>query len=325
MRVHALSKCHAWKQGKCDFSKIDDDGIDILANYTRVTAQKDPRTLVVKATNIDHRPGDRVELWDWRHKKKRSEAVVVGAQGAPGGLVELTLDRDVVTERVGAGEGNGDFSRAAIVDGIDRLINVATVGQRTIIRDSKFQVFRAKCLNLKAAHCTVERCTFTGSFQPAVFASPEWYFEEGSAIRNFTVRDCVFTDNNHPNIVIGASPIAGLNGAKPAVSERLRAACDITYHGSTIWHGRPGCRECGVKASLKENSLSLRQHETKQLMAAFDGWTEVSVSPHVNASQAHACTCNTHTCDDTCSNCNSLSRADAHQRVFVLELRGERA
>ena len=49
--------------------------------------------------------------------------------------------------------------------------------------------------------------------------SPEWYFEEGSAIRNFTVRDCVFTDNNHPNIVIGASPITGLNGAKPAVSD----------------------------------------------------------------------------------------------------------
>ena len=213
---------------QCDFSKIDDDGIDILANYTRVTAQKDPRTLVVKATNIDHRPGDRVELWDWRHKKKRSEAVVVGAQGAPGGLVELTLDRDVVTERVGAGAGNGDFSRAAILDGIDRLINVATVGQRTIIRDSKFQVFRAKCLNLKAAHCTVERCTFTSSFQPAVFASPEWYFEEGSAIRNFTVRDCVFTDNNHPNIVIGASPIAGLNGAKPVVSD----APEQTSHDS---------------------------------------------------------------------------------------------
>jgi hypothetical protein len=93
------------------------------------------------------------------------------------------------------------------------------VGQETIIRDSKFQVFRAKCLNLKAAHCTIERCTFSNSFQPAISAAPEWYFEEGSSIRNFTVRDCTFTDNNHPNIVIGASPVSGVPGAKPSMSE----------------------------------------------------------------------------------------------------------
>jgi len=96
---------------------------------------------------------------------------------------------------------------------------VATVGQETIIRDSKFQVFRAKCLNLKAANCTIERCTFSNSFQPAISAAPEWYFEEGSTIRNFTVRDCTFTDNNHPNIVIGASPLSGVPGTKPIVSD----------------------------------------------------------------------------------------------------------
>jgi hypothetical protein len=112
-----------------------------------------------------------------------------------------------------------NFSRESMIDGIDRLINVATVGQETIIRDSKFQVFRAKCLNLKAANCTIERCTFSNSFQPAVFAGPEWYFEEGSSIRNLTLRDCIFTDNNHPNIVIGTSPISGIPGEKPKVSD----------------------------------------------------------------------------------------------------------
>jgi hypothetical protein len=202
----------------CDFSKIDDDGIDILSNYTRIIEQKDKRTLLVQAKNSDYRAGDRVELWDWQHKKIRTNAVITTATPNPDGTFVIALDRDVVTERVGVGVGI-NFSRESMIDGIDRLVNVAIVGQETIIRDSKFQVFRAKCLNLKAANCTIERCTFRNSFQPAISAAPEWYFEEGSSIRNFTVRGCTFTDNNHPNIVIGASPISGVPGDKPKVSE----------------------------------------------------------------------------------------------------------
>lgn len=91
-------------------------------------------------------------------------------------------------------------------------IIVVAQGQETITRDRKFQVFWAKCLNLKAANCTIERCNFSNSFQSAVSASPEWYFGEESSFRNFTVRDCTFTDNNHPNIVIGASPLSGVPG-----------------------------------------------------------------------------------------------------------------
>ena len=33
------------------------------------------------------------------------------------------------------------------------------------------------------------------------------------------MRDCTFTDNNHPNIVIGASPLSGVTGTKPIVSD----------------------------------------------------------------------------------------------------------
>ena len=214
----------------CDYSKIDDDGIDILSNYTRIIEQRDKRTLIVQAKSSDYRAGDRVELWDWQHKKIRADAVITTATSNPEGTFTIALDRDVVTERVGAGTGL-NFSREAMTDGIDRLINVATVGQETIIRDSKFQVFRAKCLNLKAANCTVERCTFSDSFQPAIFAAPEWYFEEGSSIRNFTVRDCTFTDNNHPNIVIGASPLTGVNGTQPIVSD---APEDISHDSTKI-------------------------------------------------------------------------------------------
>ena len=204
---------------QCDFSKIDDDGIDILSKYTRIIEQIDKRTLVVQAKNGDYRAGDQLELWDWQHKKIRAEAILTTATSTPAGTLVITLERDVVTERVGVSADTRKFSRESMTDGIDRLINVATVGQETIIRDCKFQVFRAKCLNLKAANCTVERCTFSNSFQPAIFAAPEWYFEEGSSIRNFTVRDCTFTDNNHANIHIGASPLSGVPGTQPRVSD----------------------------------------------------------------------------------------------------------
>jgi hypothetical protein len=203
---------------QCDFSRIDDDGIDILSNYTRIIEQRDKRTLIVQAKSSDYRVGDRVQLWDWQHKRMRADAIITTATPNPDGMFVIAVDRDVATERVGVGTGL-DFSRESMTDGIDRLINVATVGQGTIIRDSKFQVFRAKCLNVKAADCTIERCTFSNSFQPAISAAPEWYFEEGSSIRNFTVRDCTFTDNNHPNIVIGASPLSGVPGTKPIVSD----------------------------------------------------------------------------------------------------------
>ncbi|MCX6938180.1 MAG: right-handed parallel beta-helix repeat-containing protein [Verrucomicrobia bacterium] len=216
---------------QCDFSKIDDDGIDILSQYNRIIEQKDKRTLIVNAITIDYRPGDRVEIWDWKHKKLRSSAIVISTISNPDNTVVLNLDRDVVTERVGAGDAKSKFSHEAILDGIDRIINVSTVGQETIIRDSKFQVFRAKCLNLKAANCTIERCTFSNSFQPAVFAAPEWYFEEGSSIRNLTVRDCIFTDNNHPNIVIGPSSAAGRPGTKATVSD---APEHISYDNTNI-------------------------------------------------------------------------------------------
>jgi hypothetical protein len=214
----------------CDFSRIDDDGIDILSNYTRIIEQKDKRTLIVQAKSSDYRVGDRVQLWDWLHKKMRADAIITAATPNPDGTFVIAVDRDVVAERVGGGTGL-DFSRESMTDGIDRLINVATVGQGTIIRDSKFQVFRAKCLNVKAADCLIERCNFSNSFQPAISAAPEWYFEEGSSIRNFTVRDCTFTDNNHPNIVIGASPLSGVPGTKPIVSDALE---NTSYDSTNI-------------------------------------------------------------------------------------------
>ena len=58
------------------------------------------------------------------------------------------------------------------------MIDMDTTGQQTTIRNCKYQVIRAKCLNLKAMNCTVDHCTFFDCWQPPVSGSPEWYFEE---------------------------------------------------------------------------------------------------------------------------------------------------
>ena len=191
----------------CDFTKIDDDGLDILGTWTRVLEQKDPRTLVLQSDK-DFQPGDHMELWDWSTKKSRGEAIVVEARPNPDKSITISLDRDLKIERAGAGDGK-PFGMAARDDGIDRVIDLDTVGTETLIRDCRFQVFRAKCLNLKANNCTVEGCTFFDSWQPAISAASEWYFQEGPPIRNLIIRNNRFLNCNHSNIDIGAGPSSG--------------------------------------------------------------------------------------------------------------------
>ncbi len=124
----------------CDFSKIDDDGIDILSTWTRILAQSDKRTLTVQARQAEYRAGDHVEIWDWLHKKMRSAAVITAVTRNPDKSFTLALDRDVVTERVGAGQGEA-FGMEAMKDGLDRLIDLDTVGQETLIRHCNFRCF----------------------------------------------------------------------------------------------------------------------------------------------------------------------------------------
>ena len=95
----------------CDFSKIDDDGIDILSTWTRIIAQPDPRTLVVQSAAR--------RLPSGRPHRSLGLASQEGALGGglttatrnPDGSFTLALDRDVVTERVGPGGARPSASR----------------------------------------------------------------------------------------------------------------------------------------------------------------------------------------------------------------------
>jgi hypothetical protein len=185
----------------CHFSHIDDDGLDLLGNWTRVVDQSDPRTLHLQ-TDAGVQVGDHVELWDWALKASSGNAVVEQVSTHPDRSVTVALDRDLKAQRMGEGKGP-PFGRDAQSDGIDRVIDLDTLGQQTIIRNCSFQVFRAKCLNLKVNNCLVENCTFDDSFQPAISAAPEWYFEEGPTVRHLIIRNNSFTTCNHSNIEIG--------------------------------------------------------------------------------------------------------------------------
>ncbi len=187
----------------CDFSRIDDDGLDILGNWTRVVSQVDPHTLQLQSS-AGIQTGDHIQLWDWDTKASRSEAIVQRVSTNQDRTINVTLDRNVKTERVGAGDGK-PFGSVAAVDGIDRVVDLDDMSEQTVIRNCNFQVFRAKCLNLKANNCLVEGCHFYGSYQPAISAAPEWYFEEGPTVRHLVIRDNTFQTCNHSNIEIGAT------------------------------------------------------------------------------------------------------------------------
>jgi hypothetical protein len=215
----------------CEFTKIDDDGLDLLGTWTRVLEQKEPRSLIVQ-NDKDFRAGDHVAIWDWPEKRSRTEAVIVAAKPNPDQSVTLTLDRDVTILRAGPGDGQ-PFGYAARDDGIDRIINLDTVGDETVIRNCRFQSFRAKCLNLKARNCTVENCTFSDSWTQAIGASPEWYFQEGPAIRHLIIRNNRFVNCNHSNIEIGAGPSTGYNVPVRA-SGASRDSVDILIEGNSF-------------------------------------------------------------------------------------------
>ncbi len=146
--------------------------------------------------------GDHIAVWDWDTKTARTTAVVTAVAPLGHGEQELTLNHDITCKKVGVGDGQ-PFGRDAEADGIDRVINLDVTGEQTTVRDCKYQVFRAKCLNLKASNCTVERCAFYDCWEPPVSASPEWYFEEGPPVHDLTVRDCTFTNCVHGNMEVG--------------------------------------------------------------------------------------------------------------------------
>ena len=84
-----------------EFTRIDDDGLDILAAWSRVVEQTAPRTLNLQRDGFQ--AGDHIALWDWTTKKSVTKAIVASATPLEHGGQTLVLapGRDLPARRGG--------------------------------------------------------------------------------------------------------------------------------------------------------------------------------------------------------------------------------
>ena len=192
----------------CDFSRIDDDGVNMGTTYAKVLQQIDSRTIVVAGGGIPFQPGDTITLWDWFKKSVRQEARLEAFTREDGGAVRLTLDADVTVEHPagspglpqrGKWDGRGRFEE---FDGIDRIADEQAAG-KLIVRHCRFQTMRARNILVKGAAAVIEDNTFYNTHMTAILAGPEFYWGEAPAVRNLVIRNNRFTNIDGASINLG--------------------------------------------------------------------------------------------------------------------------
>jgi len=197
----------------CDFALTDDDNINMGTNSSHVIAQDGPRKLRIEPARGDYRPGDRVELWDWVAKTVRTEAKVVSVSHDKQ-WDEISLDHDVKAGQTGVGplaefraaNPKGDIHparRANEYDGIDRLVDLDDAGT-AIIRNSRFQSLRARNLLIKTSDTLIENNVFHDTAMTAILAGPEFYWDEGPAVRHLVIRNNRFENISGSSIFVAA-------------------------------------------------------------------------------------------------------------------------
>lgn len=207
----------------CDFWGMDDDCLNMGTNSSHVLAQLNPRTTVIEGGRGNYRAGDTVAIWDWVAKKERTRATVEKADWqAEKRVWEITLDREVVVAKTGDNAlshiKNDDppgvksektimaeraARRANEADGVDRVINMSDVGT-AVIRNSRFHSYRARNLMIKASDTLVENNEFYDTTMASIIVGPEFYWDEGPAVHNLTIRNNTFRNISGTNILIEA-------------------------------------------------------------------------------------------------------------------------
>jgi hypothetical protein len=191
-----------------DVSRVDDDGFNMGTAYAKVLKQVDSRTIVVERKNTPYVVGDTIALWDWFLKKERSQAVLLRFTKNEDKTVTLVLDKNVeVLHPVGSPglplrseyKGGGRFEE---FDGIDRLADFQAAG-KSIIRNSRFQNMRARCILLKTSNSIIENCTFYNTHMTAILAGTEFYWGEAPAIHNVIIRNNRFVNIDGCSINLG--------------------------------------------------------------------------------------------------------------------------
>jgi hypothetical protein len=81
-------------------------------------------------------------------------------------------------------------------DGVDRVVDYNLACSSVTFRRCRMQALRARPLNLKAQHCLIEGCTFYDCEMPAISGGPEFWWGEGPALHNLTIRSNTFVNCN---------------------------------------------------------------------------------------------------------------------------------
>jgi len=236
----------------CDFSRTDDDSMNMGTHFEHIIQKVDDRTLIVEKGDVDWTTGDTVAVWDWVAHKQRCIAKIVSIAHAAQG-VQLSLDRAVEVDHVGASVKNA--KRLALErDGIDRLIDTDTAGT-LIVRNCRLSSMRARCVLDKASHSIIENNVFYNQHLPAILVGPEFYWDEGGSVTSAIIRNNRFENMDIPgirvgeissdtaldnrNVVIEGNDFEGLGGA-PVVDAKMRGAaiCVTNTDGVIIRNNR---------------------------------------------------------------------------------------
>ena len=148
--IHCLGNRGALRIENCYFEAMADDAINIHARAAVIMAQPGPHQLLVnEGGTVEHRQGDRLQLYDPEAGRIRTESLVVTAVQRDHQGTLLTLKepvQDVVT-------GN-TFQES------DHLFNLDACGAGAVIRNNTFGSHRGRAILLKTTDTIVEENTF---------------------------------------------------------------------------------------------------------------------------------------------------------------------
>ena len=185
----------------CDFSRLDDDAVNMGTRFSRILQKGDERTVVVGKDSIDYTAGDTVTIWDWSTHRVRCTARIVKVDAPTPQTVQLTLDRSVEVKGMGAGNPKASLHEYAW-DGIDRVVDMDTAG-RLIVRNCLITSMRRTCLQVKASNSLIENNVFYNLHSPAIVVCPGFDWGEAPAASDVTIRNNTFQNMDVPGIRVG--------------------------------------------------------------------------------------------------------------------------
>jgi hypothetical protein len=225
------------------------------ANFARVYGQPSPTVLQVDGSRADFIVGDHLSVWDWRQKTVTGHVVITKISCDKKAYVscELTLNQPVKISHVGyapvRSEGND-------TDGIDRVIDLDSVGTLTVVHSS-FQSLHARCLLIKASQSLVDNSICHDTVMAGVIIGPSFFWDEGPETHDVTIQNTTFQNISGPNIIVtnGGSPSA------PAVTGIIITNNEFVgygrfRHGVDVGSGIPLILQKAVNPTIAGNRSS---------------------------------------------------------------------